>query len=245
MARLMMHCKGEAVELNALNDIEMPEATDTYVPVSHYDLATNIQKVAGDLLGPKGYELDTTEYGLAREGQRMFGVLGYRNGDEEMGMCVGFRNSYDKSMAAGVVIGARVFICDNLAFSGDIQIMRKHTKNVKDDLIQDIIQALYKSVNNFEDIQTFAANYAHVEINDNQAYKMIGLLQGMGIITSTIANEAFRQWDHPKYDVFQARTVWSLYNAVTEALKAAPPAKVLQSHVDTHKTFSKEFGDCE
>ena len=40
---------------------------------------------------------------------------------------VGFRNSHDKSMVAGICAGARVFVCDNLAFSGDFSEKRKHT----------------------------------------------------------------------------------------------------------------------
>jgi hypothetical protein len=44
---------------------------------------------------------------------------------------VGLRNSHDRKFPVGVSFGSRTFVCDNLAFSGDHAIKRKHTANVK------------------------------------------------------------------------------------------------------------------
>ena len=44
---------------------------------------------------------------------------------------VGVRNSHDKSFPAGLVIGASIFVCDNLSFSGEVKLARKHTVHVE------------------------------------------------------------------------------------------------------------------
>lgn len=47
---------------------------------------------------------------------------------------VGLRNSHDKRFLVGISFGSRVFVCDNLAFTGDHVVKRKHTANLKRDL---------------------------------------------------------------------------------------------------------------
>jgi predicted SpoU family rRNA methylase len=75
----------------------------------------------------------------------MFAVLTYSNGvEEDMGLSIGIRNSYDKSMSIGVALGARVFVCDNLAISGEIRIVRKHTAGVWKAIEDMAISTLYR-----------------------------------------------------------------------------------------------------
>jgi len=45
----------------------------------------------------------------------------------DFALVVGLRNSHDKSFPAGLVIGASVLVCDNLSFSGEVRLARKHT----------------------------------------------------------------------------------------------------------------------
>ncbi|MBT5427684.1 MAG: hypothetical protein HOK84_15885, partial [Bacteroidetes bacterium] len=123
MSELLLHRGGEQCTLDDLRSVPLPPETRTYQPVSHYDLAKNLAEVSGGLL--RGYQLQGAQYGLARDGAQLFGVHTYKNGiSGSMGLSVGFRNSYDKSMSVGIAIGASVFVCDNLALTGDIAIMR-------------------------------------------------------------------------------------------------------------------------
>ena len=59
------------VKLDELTAIEMPEATNTYVPVSHYDLAMNVGSIGERVIDK---ELHSKRFGTARKGQHMFGV---------------------------------------------------------------------------------------------------------------------------------------------------------------------------
>jgi hypothetical protein len=40
---------------------------------------------------------------------------------EDFGLVAGVRNSHDKSFPASLVLGASMFVCDNLSFSGEVK----------------------------------------------------------------------------------------------------------------------------
>ncbi|GAF79398.1 unnamed protein product, partial [marine sediment metagenome] len=222
-------------ELAQLRDFPMPDPTPTYVPLGHYDLAINVRKVADDFLLPKGYTFLKEEYGTAKDGNRMFGLLTFKNGGEDLGFLVGFRNSYDKSMAAGIACGAQVFVCDNLCFSGEITVLKKHTKNIKEELFDELIVAMHRSADNFHEIQESLGRYKSIGLTDDDGYRMIGLLLGRAILTPTMANAALRAWRAPEYKEFEERNVYSLYSAVTESLKLATPDRMMECHINAHK----------
>ena len=235
---LLMHtADGKYATLEGLREIPIPQETSTYKPVSHYDLATNLAEVSATLL--RDYELDRSQYGLARDGNQLFGVHTYRNGSDSMGLSIGFRNSYDKSMSVGIAIGASVFVCDNLALTGEIAIARKHTSNVWQDLEELTITTIYRSQNNFtrivEDAQIMQGQY----LSDNDAYRLIGLLYGNGIITPRQIPIVKKEWLTPSHDDFTDRNTWSLYNACTEALKSAPPNRIMEKHIALHKLLNR------
>jgi hypothetical protein len=71
----------------------------------------------------------------------MFGVWHLVHGlTQERGLSLGFRNSMDKSMVVGIVSGTKVFVCDNLAFSGDYLTFHKHTSGLTDKRLYDMAQ---------------------------------------------------------------------------------------------------------
>ena len=237
---LLMHTAGgDYASLDELRQIPIPEETPTYKPVSHYDLATNLAEVSGTLL--RDYQLEKSQYGLARDGNQLFGVHTYRNGSDSMGLSIGFRNSYDKSMSVGIAIGASVFVCDNLALTGEIAIARKHTANVWQDLEELIITTIYRSQNNFTRIVEDAQVMQGQHLSDNDAYRLIGLMYGNGIISPRQIPVVKKEWLTPQHDAFEDRNTWSFYNAVTEALKTAPPTQIMERHIALHHMLSGGF----
>mgnify|MGYP000383241441 FL=1 len=230
---LLMHQGGDYCSLDDLRTIPLPKETRTYKPVSHYDLAVNLGEVSGGLL--RGYQLDKAQYGLAREGNQMFGIHSYRNGiSSSMGLSIGFRNSYDKSMSVGIAIGASVFVCDNLALTGEIAIMRKHTANVWNDLEELTITTIYRSQHNFSKIVEDAETMAERYLSNDNAFRLLGLLYGNDVISPRQIPVVKREWLNPSHDEFEDRNVWSFYNAYTEALKSTPPNKIMEKHISLH-----------
>ena len=92
--QLLLHCGGVAATLDDLQAVALPEETQTYKPVSHYDLATHIGRVAKEMLHDA--RLRDGLYALTKDGGRMFGVHVYETDVQQMGLSIGFRNSYDR-----------------------------------------------------------------------------------------------------------------------------------------------------
>jgi len=219
-----------------VGSIQIPDITKTYQPVGHYELIKSIKTIADDKFGD--FAVDET-YELAREGQQLFGSLNYKmEGDTDSNISIGFRNSYDKSLAVGLVTGQQILVCSNLCFSGDIHSYRKHTSNVMDDLEALIMQVMdasipiYTSMNQHKDLMQAD------EVDDTMAAAMLGkLFINEEILNSTQLNIAKREWINGSQGKFADRNAWSLYNACTEALKTTHPTEAMNKYVDLHEFF--------
>ena len=233
---LLLHSGGEAASMEELAAIPLPKETHSYKPVSHQALASMLGAMASDLL-PE-FELVNTQFGLARDGQQMFGVHTFKNGSSAMGLSIGFRNSYNKSLSVGIAVGGQVFVCDNLCLQGDVTVLKKHTLNVVASLESLALSAIYKSRSAFNQIQEDAEVMKGIPLSDEDAYRTIGLIYGHGIITPRQIPVVKKEWLEPSHDVFENRNLWSFYNAVTEALKSSPPQSIMERHLAIHKQLT-------
>lgn len=233
--QLILHCGGKAADRLALAEVIVPEQTDTYHPVPHLNLVEKIDGIARDLLHR---ELVRESFGLAREGKQMFGVLTYRNGDDEdMGLSIGIRNSYDKTMSIGVALGGRVFVCDNLVIAGQIRIVRKHTQGVWEAIENMAIGTLYRYQPTWEALQSDVEAMKQVKIGNLHGHELLGRLIGADVLSPRQIPVAYREWDHPTFPDFEYRNIWSLYNACNQALKTSPVSEIMERHRLLHKTL--------
>ena len=238
MNDLILHRGATLVSKEELDLIPLPPATDSYTPVSHFELANTLMTVGQDIL--RDYALIGQNYALARQGNQMFAVLNFKKDNSEMGLSVAFRNSYDRSMSVGLAIGAQVFICDNLALHGEIAVMKKHTKNVWSELENLAIATLYRSQQNFQQIVADSGKLKALSFQDDQAFRMLGLLFGKDILSPRQLPVVKEEWLHPHHPEFQHRNAWSFYNAVTESLKTCPPINRMERGVALHQAFLEE-----
>ena len=233
---LLLHSGGETASMEELAAIPLPKETHSYKPVSHQALASMLGAMASDLL-PE-FELVNTQFGLARDGQQMFGVHTFKNGSSAMGLSIGFRNSYNKSLSVGIAVGGQVFVCDNLCLQGDVTVLKKHTLNVVASLESLALSAIYKSRSAFNQIQEDAEVMKGIPLSDEDAYRTIGLIYGHGIITPRQIPVVKKEWLEPSHDNFAGSNIWSFYNAVTEALKSSPPQSIMERHLAIHKQLT-------
>ena len=230
---LLLHKGAEAATIEQLAMIPLPQETRSYKPVAHHELANMLSSMAGNLL-PE-FELVNTQFGLARDGAKMFGVHTFKNGDSALGLSIGFRNSYDRSLSVGIALGAQVFCCDNLCLHGELKILRKHTSNVHADIDSLALSAIYRSRSAFNQIKQDAEVMKQIPMSDDEAYRMLGLVYGRGIITPRQIPVVKSEWLEPSHDAFEDRNLWSFYNAVTESLKSSPPQSIMERHLAIHK----------
>lgn len=123
---LIAHADTARVMESVVKAIPEPPFTKSWNPVSHARVIDTLEQACKNT----GLNVMARDYSLNVKGTRMFGVwdLDYTTN----GSCysLGFRNSIDKSMVVGVVGGFRVFVCDNLALSGEYLTFHKHTSGL-------------------------------------------------------------------------------------------------------------------
>jgi len=168
----------------------------------------------------------------------MFGVMTFVDGATKMGLSIGIVNSYDKTLPIKIAAGARVFVCDNLCFSGDITYTRKHTKNVRKDVEEAIRNRVLFSEKIFRRILKDSNIMRNRKIDDDEAYRMLGLLFGHKVINTPQLNASLKEWRNPSHKEFRPRTGWSLYNTITSALKTTQPNQVMEKHIALHDLFA-------
>ena len=104
-----------------------PKTHLSWCPLPHSRLMDSVE----DQLRKRGYRVHDSTCLLSHGGDRFFGTVSISN-RENLGYrrMIGARNSHDKSLAAGLVAGAKVTVCSNGWFFGDeIALSRKHTSH--------------------------------------------------------------------------------------------------------------------
>ena len=223
------------VSLSDLQNVPPPDRTRSYVPVLHHELASMVKSIASEVL--HGFTFHKEQYVLARDGKQLFSVLSFKNSSDEMGLSIGFRNSYDKSLSVGIALGAIVFVCDNLVFSGEVTTFRKHTSNVQTDLRKMILDVVFSQKENYNKLTLDSRHMQSLDVTDDTAFRLMGLLFGRNIVSPRQLPVIKKEWLEPSHSDFSDRNLWSFYNACTEALKTTPPAMIMEKHTQLHNVF--------
>lgn len=223
---LTLHMDSENVEREELKALPAPPATETWQPVSH----GHFDALVRDSLHRAGIEVAQSSYGLSmptEEGfrHRLFAVLETRNHllDGQVGLVIGLRNSTDQSMAAGLVYGHRVFVCDNMAFAGEYVIRRKHTARILEDLPSLIDRGVGQFFEQAQRQRILIERLQNREMDDKDA--CFAMIEGAAkrIIPYSAIRDVRKEWHAPGHEAFAPRTGWSLYNCFTEAMKRYVP----------------------
>ena len=106
--------------------VDTPLGTATHRPVPH----SEVIEALVETLGFRHIAVVRDEYAVSKDGMKMFGVLDLDTGMHGCRFSIGVRNAHDKSMRLAMTVGYRVFVCENMAFSGDFQpVLAKHSKH--------------------------------------------------------------------------------------------------------------------
>jgi hypothetical protein len=98
-----------------LAQIPVPEATSTHKPIPHHVIVVGLVET----LSFRHIGVVNEEFAVSADGMKMFGVLDLETQMQGCRFSIGIRNSHDKSIRLGLTAGLRVFVCSNMAFSGD------------------------------------------------------------------------------------------------------------------------------
>ncbi len=214
---LILHCGADAVERDQLTRTPAPPRTLTWRPVPHLEVLQTVEAA----LGGHGLNISGQAHGLSHEDKRYFGLLEVcaTNADASYRWVVGVRNSHDKTFPAGIVAGTQVLVCDNLSFAGEISLARKHTSNILRDLPRLAWEAVSRLRGFWQKQDQRIEAYANTRLRDPDAHDLMIRAVDSGVCSNAAIPKVLSHWREPQHAEFQPRTLWSLQNAFTEALK--------------------------
>jgi hypothetical protein len=199
-------------ELEIINIPAVP-FTRTHNPIHHRDVIAAIK----DSVHAVGLDIIKSEYVVAAEGKKMFGVYDLSAGSSELCWSIGIRNSMDKSLALGITGGTRVFVCENLSFTGDFVAFRRHTSGLDaDELAFLAFRAMRTVVTQLKHFQQW-----HEGLRDytlTEADMKILLVEIM--TNSVIPPSKFKRFNELYQDVYD-RTLWGFHEAATDTLRGS------------------------
>jgi hypothetical protein len=226
MEATLSHHRSVLVGRQDLKDLATPEPTATHYPIPHW----RVVEALAESLHFRHLEVIAEEYAVTNDGLRFFGVLTLNVEESGVQIALGLRNSHDKSFSLGLTVGRRVVVCDNLAFFGDYApVLRKHTKHAE---LENILAVGVDQVQrHFEPMRRQIEFFRNAELSDPRAKLIIydAFLGGQADLPRHLGSVVHDHYFNPRYPEFEPRTLWSLENAFTGAVKELEPVSRLRA----------------
>jgi hypothetical protein len=200
--------------------LSTPAGTATHKTIPHIEVVSAVIET----LGFRHIAVVADEYAVSRDGMKMFGVLELDQTFTGCRFAIGLRNAHDKSMRLALTVGYRVFVCENMAFSGDFQpVLAKHSKNLN--LIQEISFGIDQMQRNFRPMVEAVELWRGRQLTDERAKLLIyrAFVEGRLEVPRHLARSVHELYFNPTHEEFAPRTMWSLSNAFTSAFKELEP----------------------
>lgn len=211
-------------------------------PVPHHTLVNGIlEEIAG-----RGFQPKKQQYAIGGNNMSLFGVIDLAPigttdlvaDSKEQGLSIGFRNSVDQSMAIRIVAGTHVFVCDNLALSGDmIALSRKNTTGL--DLADELKAGFDKFIVQAGVMAEQVKALSGYRITDDEAKVIIFDAFAARFLPvrlmDDVADFYFKATD--QVPDCQPRTKWGLHNAFTRAMKVMRPIAAFEANLSLGKQF--------
>lgn len=236
---LCLHAGAHAIDRAALAALPLPKALGPRHVIRPF--IEDIELI-DTFLDRNGFTIKEEAYGVKTDKDNLpsqfFGAIEIRSkalaGEylpaEPFALTVGVRGSYDQTLPRGLAVGSRVFVCDNLAFSGEVSVYAKQTTNIGS-RIAGLLEAAVGEVPVLANHQAkrFDA-YRNYELTKVKGDAILIECVRRGILNPSDIGKAIKEWDEPSHPEHaeNGKTVWTVYNAITEAIK---PANTERAHV--------------
>ncbi len=206
--------------------VPTPQGSATHRPIPHVEVVNALIET----LGFRRIGVVQERYAVDRTGNKMFGALDLDTAEHDFRFSIGIRNSHDKSMRLALTVGYKVFVCDNMAFSGDFQpVLAKHSKHFN--LVESISIGVDLMQRNFKPMVEQVNRWRESQLSDVAAKLVIyrAFVEAELEIPHHLDRIVHDHYFNPKYPEFQPRTMWSLSNAFTSAFKELEPVPAFRA----------------
>lgn len=220
-----------ASELGEAEFLPQVPQTSTYYPLPHQDFYRNAYTVLREL----GIGIVSNSFGLTPKRDRMFMWLETDAEVNGLPLCIGGRNSYDKSMSAGLCVGTKIMVCSNkvlASYENGGVVSRKHTsaENI-DELSREFSELVktqtvpYSSTHWYlgQKPKTLFSQFNRLKdhcIGDMEAHSILVELALSNVITPTDILLIWKEYQNPSvvHDV-EKTSKYSFLMACTEVFK--------------------------
>lgn len=226
------------INFDQLKKVKLPEASQTFTPIPHAHLVTEARKA----IETAGLTIAEEEHAIARDGLRYFGGFALTGQDitgTDRKLVFGLRNSGDKSFAASVCLGTSMMVCENLAFSSNIKLARRHTTNIFADLPRVLAEAVSRVTTHWVNTTNRIEAYKQAEIDEQQAADLLVKLVDSKALPAREIYNVVKEFRAPRHAEFKGETLWNLYNGVTEHLKGSDLTKLPQRTMVMESLFDR------
>lgn len=196
--------------------VPAPQSTLTHQVIPHHEVIGALVET----LGFRHIGVHKEEYAVSKDGMKLFGIMELETTFNGCRFALGIRNSHDKTMRLAMTVGYRVFVCENMAFSGDFEpVLAKHSKNFK---LQDALSIGCDSMQrNFAPMVQAVDRWRDTQLTDVSAKMFIyqAFIESELECPRHLDRIVHSLYFNPQHEEFQPRTIWSLSNAFTSAFK--------------------------
>jgi len=219
-----------------IKELTPPNETKTYKPVSHYE----IQQMVFENIDKQSLMLRNEIYRKNKWGDVLVQVYQFDNRTNDFwGQQIAILNSYDKSRAVTIGIGANVYICMNGIVTGEYTYKRRHTGSVLSDTKSFIEKSFYRLQEEQRNIGNFIEKAQKIYISKREVFVVLGeMFIEDNIINTVELNKVKKSLLTGEYgfnSIEDKITVWDMYNHVTNALKDASAANYINKHTKLHR----------
>lgn len=222
---LLLHCGAHAATRDALYELPEPESLGRrHQPTAHWKFLDIVEEE----LDRRALDISEEAFGLTKDGNRFFGLMTLTSKNDEYATLLGLRSSHDESMARGIALGSRVFVCDNLSMTGEHLVKTKNTTHVMKRLPGLISAAIAKLPGEIERQDKLFERFKHTVFDENVADAVLVESVRRDILPPSKLGKVIDVWDRENgagadIEVLYGDdpTGWKLYNSFTEVLKPA------------------------
>jgi len=241
MSRRINNGSGYSRAMNA----PIPARTDSYSPIGHsFFLETVSREIGAD----SGLEVTGQRTYSNLNGNKLVGYTSVRHrgfeSDPDFGleMLFGYKNSYDKSMAAAIAAGVNVMVCGNGCVAGDmLSFTRKHTGTIQEELVEKVREGITAMKDGFSRLVLEIDIMKDYQLTPKQKAELMGVMYFEENMVSPNQLSVIKN-EMTNSEHFKGDSLWDLYNNVTESLKSSHPLNHIENHMRLHDFMTDVAG---
>ena len=130
-----------------------------------------------------------------------------------------------------------MMVCENLCFSSDVKLARRHTTHILSDLPRVLSSAVAKVKDHWADMSKRIESYQQTEVES--ASDLIVQLVDARAFPARDIYKAVEEFRNPRHEEFKGGSLWTLYNSITENLKGSDLSKLSDRTMRMQSIFDK------